>query len=137
MPRGGARPGAGRKPKPKPDAAVPKGFTEGDGSTSKVAPADWPFGTKPPTVTEPPADLPAAEVVAPIPAGPEDETPLAAMLRIMRAAEDPRIALQAAVAAAPYLHAKRAPISAKGGHDAEKKPSRFSVPAAPRLVSSR
>lgn len=141
MPRGGARPGAGRKPKPKPESAAPAGFTDGAGRQADAAPADWPFGTKPPPAAPPQSDASALSAAGDagdeIAAGPADEQPVAAMLRVMREATDPRLILQAAVAAAPYLHPKKAAISAKAEGGAEKKASRFAPPAPPRLVSSR
>jgi hypothetical protein len=148
MPRGGARVGAGRKRDPESANAkriaaraardLAKQMTS-DGVKKPDAPATWPFGTKPPGEPEvPPPETAAAPEAAPeIPAGPADELPVAAMLRVMRETTDPRLILMAATAAAPYLHPKKAPISAKAEGGAEKKTSRFAPPAPPRLVSSR
>ena len=41
-------------------------------------------------------------------------TPLEYMLNVMRTSGDPRVALSAAVAAAPYVHAKLASVEVKG-----------------------
>jgi len=150
MPRGGARPGAGRKRDPNSANAkriaaraarqaqeLARQLTT-DGVKNPDAPASWPFGTKPPGAPEPVAEIAKpAEGESELKPGPADELPVAAMLRVMRESTDPRLVLMAATAAAPYLHPKKAPISAKAEGGAEKKPSRFAPPAPPRLVSSR
>lgn len=150
MPRGGARPGAGRKRDPnsanakkiaaraaREAQALAQQLTA-DGVKKAGTPESWPFGTRPPGIPEPAPVIAQADEDEPeVLPGPADELPVPAMLRVMRESKDPRIILQAAIAAAPYLHPKKAPISAKAEGGAEKKPSRFAAPAAPRLVSSR
>lgn len=134
MPRGGARPGAGRprknaatpaKAKAKP-AAKPKkdglgrGLTLPNGQTSPDAPPGWPFGTKPP---EEPAAAPDPDSDD----GLTDEqraglSPLEYLLAVMRSPDASKSArLQAAVQAAPYMHAKPAPMAKKEGKAAEAK----------------
>lgn len=134
MSRGGARPGAGRKPDPNSARSRAKAARDAksialtvDGVKTAAAPASWPFGTSPPVADEaaPPAP-PPAELDG-------TETPLEAMLKIMRNSADDRIRLQAAVAAAPYVHAKLMPGKVSG--EKEKKPSgRFAAAAPPLRV---
>jgi phage terminase small subunit len=91
MPRGGARPGAGR---PRKGAAVPA-------VAAPVAP-------KARAKAQAPAAPPAAS--APPPAVDLTTSPLDYLLTVMRdPAEDKRTRLQAASLAAPYMHAKPAP----------------------------
>lgn len=151
MPRGGARVGAGRKRDPNSPNAKKIAAREArqaqelarqltsDGVKKPDTPASWPFGTKPPDAPEPAASeaAQAEEAESDVKSGPADELPVAAMLRVMRESKDPKLILMAAQAAAPYLHPKKAPISAKAEGGAEKKQSRFAAPAPPRLVSSR
>ena len=144
MPRGGARPGAGRKPKPKPEIAKPEGFTDGEGVRADTAPADWPFGTKSPDPAEPSAEpAAAAPVVTPL-ADVKPQTAHEFLKGLYQdAAEDVRVRIQAAVAALPYEEAKLMPKgkrgdkAAPGGVDKAAGPSRFGALAPPRLVSSR
>jgi hypothetical protein len=136
MPRGGARPGSG--PSADPDSARSKAkakrvqkpkvaFTEG-GVKTAGAPARWPFGTKPPV-----ADPVAEPTPPPVPLT-GNETPLEAMLKIMRGSSDDRTRLQAAVAAAPYVHAKLLPGKAAGDGKEKKAPSRFATAAPPLRI---
>lgn len=119
MPRGGARPGAGRPKKPesekaqrnKPAAkkAAGAGFSPA-GVKGADAPANWPFGAQPP---------------APPPEGKPDEpaddqpvisaaTPLEFLLEVMKSdAVKLPVRMQAAAIAAPFLHAKPAPKGKK------------------------
>jgi hypothetical protein len=150
MPRGGARPGAGRKADPnsarsraraaKAAASAAEGFTAPDGSKTKVAPTTWPFGTSAPSPQPPLPPAEAAPPVAPPSADLSELTPLAFLLERMRdPLEDMRTRFQAAQLAAPFIHAKPAPAGKKGDKDLQKKPAsgRFAAAAAPRLVSSR
>lgn len=104
MPRGGARPGAGRprktpvaepkKTKPAPKKADPA-LSDADGFKTNP---NWPFGQeKPPE----PEDLSSL-------------TPLDFLLQVMRdPGEEKGRRMQAAQLAAPYCHAKKAEKSAK------------------------
>lgn len=98
MPRGGARPGAGRKPKPKSEPTPPKNparvFTEADGRKGPDESTNFPFGTLPPEPEKPPLDLSGL-------------TPLGYLLGIVRdEGADTKTRIQAAAIAAPYVHAK-------------------------------
>jgi hypothetical protein len=136
MSRGGARPGAGRKPDPNSARSRAKaakatnsiGLTAPDGAKVAAAPDSWPFGTRPPV-----AD-PAAPPAPPPVALTGNETPLEAMLKIMRESSDDRTRLQAAVAAAPYVHGKMMPGKVAGDGKEKKAPSRFSAAVAPLRV---
>lgn len=125
MPRGGARPGAGRKPKPKPESAAPAaGFTDPAGKRKAGAPAGWPFGEAQP------AQKPDAK----------DQDAHAFLKSVYSdVAEDMRVRIQAAVAALPYEAAKLAPKGKAGGKETDKPagPSKFGAMAAPKLVHSR
>lgn len=139
MPRGGSRPGAGRKTDPnsaRSKARAAKeaagGFTAPGGEKKPTAPAEWPFGRAAPI---PPltAAVPPGPATAPI----ENEQPLDVLLRLMREAVDPRMQLQAAMAAAPYLHAKAAPLGKKEARGIEAKKAgggKFGAGAPPTLV---
>nr|WP_297526969.1 hypothetical protein [uncultured Roseateles sp.] len=131
MPRGGARPGAGRKPKPKPKVA---GFTDGSGQKTPDAPDGWPFGTEPPPAPPPP---PPAE---PRPHKDLSElTPLDFLLEVMRDdMEDKRLRIQAAQLAAPYVHTKKGDVGKKEQQKeaAGKVAGRFSAGAPPRLAAA-
>ncbi|MGQ3051090.1 MAG: hypothetical protein ACT6S0_04840 [Roseateles sp.] len=130
MPRGGARPGAGRKPKA-PGAAAKKaapkkaaGYSP-DGKKSADAPASWPFGT-----AEQPQQ-PAEDL--------SELTPLAYLLTVVRnplAEEKTRI--QAASIAAPYCHAKKGEAGKKeaAAEVARKGSPRFAQAAPPRLAAA-
>lgn len=96
MPRGGARPGAGRKPKVKPPPLV-----NDQGQKTEAAPPGWPFGTEAP---------PIAKI----------QTPLEYLLEVMNdPAASPSQRLQAAVQAAPYVHPK-AEAKGKKGESADR-----------------
>lgn len=144
MPRGGSRPGAGR---PKKQAPVATEVVEGkkykrrappavdaEGFKSAEAPANWPFGKERPP--EPPQ--------APPPAQEQPELsklmPLDYLLEVMRDEEvPPPIRMQAATLAAPYVHAKPAPKTAKQEAEAERKKNaqtgRFGRRQAPVLTA--
>lgn len=141
MARGGARPGAGRKPKAvadapagKPKAAPRKkpaaqpAYVDGDGVKTEAAPPNWPFGQTPPAEPPPKADL--AEL-----------TPLDYLLQIMRDdAEDKRLRIQAATLAAPYVHARKAEGSSKKEEAAAKVKAagagKFGRREPPKLVAA-
>lgn len=119
MPRGGARPGAGRK-STKPAAAKAPAVDKDGFKTD----ASWPFGQMRPA--EPPPEPSLSEL-----------SPLDYLLSVMRDEEQevPR-RLQAASLAAPYVHAKKGEGGKKDAKaDAAKKvASKFSPTAAPKLV---
>jgi phage terminase small subunit len=105
MPRGGYRPGAGRKPKtPKVDkpAREPHGYTGAKGEKTADAPAGWPFGTQPP-----PEATPAEPKLS-------FKTPLEYWEYVLA---DPGASASAKAAAAfamaPYVHSKLAPVPKK------------------------
>lgn len=105
MPRGGARPGAGRKASnPKTLAKQKaKGFTLENGEKSPDAPQDWPFGT-----------VAASEA----PPEPEEKKSFASPLEYWQhVLADPSASHSAKHAAAysmaPYVHAKAAPAAKK------------------------
>lgn len=140
MPRGGARPGAGR-PKKDPSTKVPKGkkpdkkgFTAPDGSKSKDAPPSWPFGTEPPiegAQTDPEDGLTDDQRA--------NLSPLEYLLAVMRSPEAAASArMQAAIQAAPYVHGKQAPVSKKdaGKSAASDGSGRFNRRQPPRLVAA-
>jgi len=155
MPRGGLRPGAGR-PRKNPEATQAqlkkarapkkavekKGFTGPKGEKTPDAPSGWPFGKEPPTKVEPAAAPPPA-------ADPDNEdgltdeqraglAPLDYLLAVMRSPTASKSArMQAAIQAAPYMHAKPAPMGKKEGRqkDAEKVAGRFNAAAPPKLAA--
>lgn len=99
MPRGGARPNAGRKPKPKPAAA---GFTDKQGQKRADAPAGWPFGTEPPVAPPPPPAEPPRPVID------RGTTSMEFLQSVMRDEnEDMRNRMQAARDLLAYEHAKK------------------------------
>ena len=121
MPRGGARPGAGRKPKATPAAACPPVTKNGIKEDPK-----WPFGRM-----EKPAEPAAPPAV--------EQSPLDYLLEVMRDSEvDPRVRLQAASLAAPLCHAKKGEAGKKEEKDAaaKKAHSRFAPAAPPKLVAA-
>lgn len=135
MPRGGARPGAGRPrkapadqsapPKKKAPAKQPAAGHAPDGKKAADAPPSWPFGTEPPS---PPADL-------------SELSPLDYLLSLVRNPEtDPRVRLQAASIAAPYCHHKKGEASGKKLEaEARQKAAaegRFSRRQPPKLVAA-
>ncbi|WP_343625379.1 hypothetical protein [Roseateles puraquae] len=139
MPRGGARPGAGRKPKerapgeaapakkPRKAAAPAAGFAPA-GEKLPGSPESWPFGT------EAPAAPPAPEDTA-------DLTPLDYFLRLMRdPLKDERVRFQAAAQALPYMHPKKGEAGKKAEKQetAEKVASKFGARPAPlKIVGGR
>lgn len=152
MPRGGARPGAGR-PRKNPDAAKKpaakkttkkaegRGYTLPNGEKSPDAPPGWPFGTKPPEEPAPPAP----------PADPDSDdgltdeqraglSPLEYLLAVMRSPNASKSArMQAAIQAAPYIHARPAPQGKKEAAKDKAKSagaSKFGAAPPPRLVAS-
>lgn len=125
MPRGGARPGAGRKPS-KPKAETPSRV---DKDGFKTDPS-WPFGKERPAVE-------------PLPAPPEQDvtntSPLDYLLQVMRDQnEDKGRRMQAAIQAAPYMHAKKGEAGKKEQKDAaaKKVASKFTAGAPPKLVAA-
>lgn len=115
MPRGGARPGAGRPkkqpaevPKAKKPAAPKPDPAHKDADGFKTNP-DWPFGQERPPEPEPPEDL-------------SNLMPLDFLLSVMRdPKEDKGRRMQAATLAAPFCHAKKAEKSAKQQEAEERK----------------
>lgn len=121
MPRGGARPGAGRKPNPKPAAKVPVEKPETDADGFKTDPA-WPFGQARPSAP----DLSAL-------------MPLDYLLSVMRdVGADEKTRIQAAQLAAPYIHAKKDAAGKKEQRQgaAEKAAGKFAPAAPPRLAAT-
>ena len=133
MPRGGARPGAGRKPKPetiakrsKPAAKPVEEFAPA-GKKKAGTPESWPFGT---------VDQPEPPPAAPAPEGDpvlSFKTPLEYWQHVLA---DPTASKSdkhsAAFAMAPYVHAKLAPAGKKdGAQDAAKKAGQGKFKAAP------
>lgn len=149
MPRGGARPGAGRKPKVRPPgeeapakttkpavAPKPAGFSP-NGVKVEGAPAGWPFGTTPPA--PPPVTAPAAPPAEAPAVDTSELQPLDYLLEVMRDVEiDPRTRLQAAQLAAPYCHAKKGEGGKKAEAHAKAKDAvgRFRPSAPPKLVAA-
>ena len=125
MPRGGFRPGAGRKPKPKPVVqTVTEGPEKVDPDGFKADPA-WPFGQERPESEEPKPDL-------------SKLTPLEYLLSVMRDSteEKPR-RMQAASLAAPYMHARKAETTKKedaGKAAKQAATGKFKSAAPPKLV---
>ena len=124
MPRGGARPGAGRKPKATPASACPPVTKNGVKADPK-----WPFGHLEKSQTAPPAVPEPSELM-----------PLDYLLQLVRdESVDPRIRIQAATNAAPYCHPKKgeakkgSSAKAAGGEGGNK----YAARSGPRLVSSK
>lgn len=132
MPRGGARPGAGRKPKIRaPGEAAPakrsrkaaapaSGFAPA-GEKLPGAPASWPFGTEAPAAPPPVVDT--AEL-----------TPLDYFLSLMRdPLADEKLRFQAAAQALPYMHPKKGEAGKKAEKqdEANKVASKFGARPAP------
>ena len=110
MPRGGARPGAGRPRKKPADPAAEKlrqslPVTDSEGFKPEDA-GQWPFGREKPELPE---DL-------------SDMSPLDYMLRVMR---DPKmpvdLRMRAAQNALPFCHPKKGEASAKKEEEAARK----------------
>lgn len=131
MPRGGARPGAGR-PKKQPaevmsskkmaaKAAPPEVDANGYKDDSQ-----WPFGKQTPVEPEPPPDL-------------SNLMPLDYLLEVMRDHTEERgRRMQAATLAAPYCHPKKGEAGKKEEKNAAAKKiaSRFAPAAPPKLAAS-
>lgn len=135
MPRGGARPGAGRKPKERaPGEAAPAkrsrkaaapaaGFAPA-GEKLPDTPATWPFGTAPAAPPEAPADT-------------SQLTPLDYFLSLMRdPGADEKLRFQAAAQALPYMHPKKGDSGKKEEKQdaANKVASKFGARPAPLKV---
>ncbi len=93
------------------------------------APEGWPFGVEP---SSPPAPATPAEPL----------TPLAYLLSVVQDENaDPRVRIQAASIAAPFVHVKPGDVGKKKEREASAKSvaagSKFAAAAPPRLVSSR
>lgn len=114
MPRGGARPGAGR-PKKKPEAQAaptkrrkPLPTTDAKGFKPEGA-GPWPFGREKPLEAPPPEDL-------------SDMSPLDYMLKVMRDPGMPvDLRMRAAQNALPFCHPKKGEASAKKDEEAARK----------------
>lgn len=128
MPRGGARPGAGRPRKQPAAVGAPKkpaaklAPPKVDASGFKDDP-NWPFGRQQP---EPPPDL-------------SNLMPLDYLLEVMRDPTEERgRRMQAATLAAPYCHPKKGESGKKEekAAAAKKIASRFSPAAPPKLVAA-
>lgn len=132
MPRGGARPGAGRpKKQPATPAPVKKpsakkadpAKTDAEGYKTNEA---WPFGQERPPDAKPPEDLSGL-------------MPLDFLLGVMRDQdEDKGRRLQAATLAAPYCHPKMGEGGKKDAKQAaaKKVASRYAPSAPPKLVAA-
>lgn len=130
MPRGGARPGAGRKRKtaPAPPAAAP--VVDGQGFKTDAAPTNWPFGKEPPEAPAPPEDLSGL-------------MPLEFLLGVMRNPdEDKARRMQAATLAAPYCHPRKGESTKKAEAEEKAKAAgagRFATrkgPSGPQLAAT-
>lgn len=128
MPRGGARPGAGR-PKKQPEVTKPTKKGEPKPTPPKVDAEGykddptWPFGKQQP---EPPPDL-------------SKLMPLDYLLEVMRDPTEERgRRMQAATLAAPYCHPKKGEAGKKEekAAAAKKIASRFTPAAPPKLVAA-
>ncbi len=131
MPRGGARPGAGRPRKNADDgdakpatkkSSKPPAAVDAEGFKTADAPPGWPFGK------ERPEDL-------------SEMTPLDLLLQVVRdRSADMRLRLQAANIAAPYVHQKKG----EGGKKEERQAAaqkaagsgRFGPATPPKLIAS-
>ena len=131
MPRGGARPGAGR-PKKQPEEAKPSKKAPAKAAPPQVdangykGDPKWPFGKQPPQEPEPPPDLSSL-------------MPLDYLLEVMRDHTEERgRRMQAATLAAPYCHPKKGEAGKKEekAAAAKKIASRFSPAAPPKLVAA-
>lgn len=127
MPRGGARPGSG--PAPNPNSARSKA------RAARAAKVGLSLAPAPVSVVSVQGAMPAGQS-GQRPETPSGPNPLDLMFQLMQCS-DPRIALQAAIAAAPYVHPKLMPVKVKVD-DKDRKPNRFAVPPTPpRLVSNK
>lgn len=131
MPRGGARPGAGRpkkqpeEEKPSKKAATQVAPPQVDANCYKDDPK-WPFGKQPPQEPEAPLDL-------------SKLMPLDYLLEVMRDPKEERgRRMQAATLAAPYCHPKKGESGKKEekAAAAKKIASRFTPAAPPKLATA-
>lgn len=131
MPRGGARPGAGR-PKKQADSAKPESKTRAKAAPPTVdadgykEDPNWPFGKQRPKEPEPPPDL-------------SNLMPLDYLLEVMRDPFEERgRRMQAATLAAPFCHPKKGESGKKEEKTAAAKKiaSRFTPAAPPRLAAA-
>lgn len=112
MPRGGSRPGAGRKLKPPEEhahAIRARARAEARAARQAALPIDvTPSGPIPPIDTPAAAAAPPATQAEPVEILPlTTHTPLEYLLEVMRSPQvEQRVRLQAASLAAPYVHAK-------------------------------
>lgn len=144
MPRGGSRPGAGRKPKAataeqqatpkaapakKPRTKIEADYVK-DGVRTEHAPANWPFGRVPPP--DPPPEVEKPDL--------SDLMPLDFLLQVMRdEKEEKGRRIQAATLAAPYCHPKKGETSKKDEAAAKAKAAgagKFSRREPPKLVAA-
>lgn len=128
MPRGGSRPGAGRKRKTAPATPVAGPVVDSEGFKTEAAPPGWPFGKEPPAAPAPPEDL-------------SNLMPLDYLLQVMRdAEEDKGRRMQAATLAAPYCHPKKGEVSKKAEAQDKAKAAastgRFGRRQPPKLVAA-
>lgn len=125
---GGKKPAKKKAAKPAAAAFAP------DGVKSPDAPAEWPFGTQP-QQAEPPADPESDEPIV------NGDTPLDFLLSVVKESRlKLNVRMQAAALAAPFVHAKPAPLGKKEQRQeaAKTTSSRFKATAAPpRLVHSK
>lgn len=148
MPRGGYRPGAGRKPsaatlakraeKAAAQAArLAAGLTDETGQKKAEAPASWPFGTK-----EPAAEVDQAERSdTPVETKTVFATPIEYWQYVLANPDATKSEKQsAAFSLAPYVHPKPAPLGKKAEKEeaAAKRAGegRFARPSPPKLVVS-
>lgn len=128
MPRGGARPGAGRKRKPAPATPAAGPVVDAQGYKTDAAPEGWPFGMEPPAAPAPPEDLSSL-------------MPLDYLLQVMRNPEEDKARrMTAATIAAPYVHPKKGEVSKKAeAADAAKAAagsSKYATRRGPQLAAA-
>ena len=130
MPRGGSRPGAGRKRKATAEAPASAPVVDAQGFKTEAAPENWPFGKEFPNESRPPIDL-------------SKQTPLEFLLEVMRdPGEEKGRRMQAASLAAPYCHAKKGESTKKAEAEEKAKAAgsgRFATrkgPPGPQLAAA-